>query len=369
MKKIDIELPFKKYPVMIGKNIFTGIEGILRKNNIPPKLLVVVDNNVLKYHKEKLKYLLNSRNSGITLFKLNAKEKNKNLKAVERIYSILQKNRFGRDSAIIAIGGGITGDISGFAASTYMRGIKYIQVPTTFLSAVDSSVGGKTGVNYKDSKNFIGSFYQPEIVLIDTAFFTTLPKQEIICGIGEMIKTAYLTNDTFFTNLSAYLGNLLNKDFSKIESLIYDSVKFKSSVVLMDEKETGLRKILNFGHTFAHALETGSGFKIKHGQAVIFGIVCAHYLSNHYGFIKKEELETNLELIDQVKDSFSLPLIKPEKIYDAMLSDKKSRSGRLKFVMIKNTGHVFIDFEAGKKSVIKAIESAQKYFQIQPVKK
>jgi len=363
MKKIDIELQQAKYRVMIGKNIFTGIEGILKKNNIPGKILVVADKNVLKLHKKRLDFLLKSKYFSINIFEFDAREKNKNLKSIEKIYSALQKNNFGRDSAIVALGGGITGDISGFAASTYMRGIKYIQIPTTLLAAVDSSVGGKTGVNFNNAKNFIGSFYQPELVIIDPAFFSTLHKEEIICGLGEMIKTAYLSDDQLFSTLSGSLRNFIKKDFSKAESLINDNVKFKASVVMRDEKETGLRKILNFGHTFAHALETESDFKVKHGQAVIFGIVCAHYLSYQHGFFTGKELESSLLLVDKVKDLVVFPAVNSNDIYNAMLSDKKNRNGRIKFVVIKNTGRVFIDFETGKEKVIKSIDSALKYFQ------
>lgn len=244
-----------------------------------------------------------------------------------------------------------------------MRGIKYIQVPTTLLASVDSSVGGKTGVNFNNAKNFIGSFYQPELVLIDTAFFSSLPKDEVICGLGEIIKTAYLINETFYSVISSSLRNIIKKDFTKAESLIYESVNFKSNVVMMDEKETGLRKILNFGHTFAHALETESEFKIKHGQAVIFGIVCAHYLSSQYGFINNKDLAENFLLVDQVKRFISIPAINPADLYNGMLLDKKNRNGRIKFVVIKNIGRVYIDFEAGREKVIKAIESAYKYFQ------
>ncbi len=367
MKKIDIKLPQAGYSVMIGKNIFTGIEGILKKNNIPRKLLVVTDKNVLKLHRKRADYLIKSKYYSIIMFELDAKEKNKNLKSIEKIYTILQKNNFGRDSAIVALGGGITGDIAGFAASTYMRGIKYVQIPTTLLAAVDSSVGGKTGVNFNKAKNFIGSFYQPELVVIDPAFFPTLHKEEIICGLGEMIKTAYLTDDQFCESLSSSMRNILKKDFSKAESLINDNVKFKASVVVMDEKESGLRKILNFGHTFAHALETESGFKVKHGQAVIFGIVCAHFLSYHNGFFARKDLEASLLLIDKVKGFVSYPAVNPIDIYNVMLSDKKNRNGRIKFIVIKNAGKVFIDFEAGKEKAVKAIESALKYFQNQPV--
>jgi 3-dehydroquinate synthase len=362
MKKIDVLLPDKKYSIFIGKNIFTGIGGMLIKHNIPQKVLAVVDKNLLNLHKNKLNVLFNAKNISVELFQFSASEKNKNLKTVEKIYSALQKGNYGRDSAIIAIGGGITGDVAAFAASTYMRGIKYVHVPTTLLSAVDSSVGGKTGVNFNKVKNFIGTFCQPEFVLVDTSFFSTLPSDEIVCGLGESLKTAFLAGDNYSSSLSADLIKALKDDLSTIDNLVYDSVKFKAGVIAQDEKEEGLRKILNLGHTFAHALETESGFGIKHGQAVVFGVVCALSLSLKLKLINSKDYEEGMQLAGIIKDKIIIPPVKAGSLYNTMLTDKKNRGGKIKFILIKSRGNVFIDIEARRSDVLASINSAFKYF-------
>ena len=362
MKKIEILLSENKYNVFIGNGLFTGLSGFMDKHNIPKRILAVVDKKLLKYHKAKIDTLLKLRNYSVAVFVFDAAEKNKNLKTIEKIYSVLQKGNFGRDSAIIAIGGGITGDVAAFAASTYMRGIKFIQVPTTLLSAVDSSVGGKTGVNFNNAKNFIGSFYQPEFVLIDPEFFSTLPGEEIVCGLGEAVKTIFIADEKYYSSISGSLHKLLYNDLSGIETLIYNSVKFKAGVVVKDEKESGLRKILNLGHTFAHALETESDFRIKHGQAVIWGIACSLMLSVKLGLMTKKCFDEEIKIISLIKDRIKLPPVKPEALYSAMLSDKKNREGRIKFILIKGRGKVFIDVEAERGEVLDSINSAYDYF-------
>lgn len=362
MKKVDVLLPYKKYSILIGENIFAGIEGMLIKNNIPAKVLAIVDRNILKYHRQKLDILLKSKKYSVELFPFAASEKNKNLKTVEKIYSFLQKGNYGRDNAIIAVGGGITGDVAAYAASTYMRGIKYVHVPTTLLSAVDSSVGGKTGVNFNRIKNFIGTFYQPEFVLIDTSFFSTLPQDEIVCGLGESVKTSFLAGEKYSTNFSDNLHNILKDDLSDIDNLVFDSVRFKAGVVSEDEKEKGLRKILNFGHTFAHALETESGFSIKHGQAVIFGIVCALCLSLRMKLINRNDFEEGIFLTGLIKDKISIPDVEAAALYSIMQADKKNRNGKIKFILIKSRGNVFVDVEASRSDVLASINMAFRYF-------
>jgi 3-dehydroquinate synthase len=362
MKKVNVLLPDRRYSILIGGNIFIGIEGMLLKHDIPEKIAAVVDRNILKFHRKKLDILLKSKKYSVELFPFAATEKNKNLYTVEKIYSFLQKGNYGRDNAIIAVGGGITGDVAAFAASTYMRGIKYVHVPTTLLSAVDSSVGGKTGVNFKGIKNFIGTFYQPEFVLIDTSFFSTLPQNEILCGLGEAVKTAFLAGEKYSTNLSGTFHNILKDDLSDIDNLVYDSVRFKAGVVSEDEKEEGLRKILNFGHTFAHALETVSGFGIKHGQAVIFGIVCALNLSLRMKLINRKDFDDGIFLTDLIKDKVIIPDVEAAALYNLMQADKKNRNGKIKFILIKSRGNVFVDVEAGRPDVLASIDAAFRYF-------
>jgi 3-dehydroquinate synthase len=263
---------------------------------------------------------------------------------------------------VLAIGGGITGDVAGFAASTYMRGIKYVQVPTTLLSAVDSSVGGKTGINFNDTKNIIGSFYQPDLVLIDSNFFKTLHNEEILCGVGELIKYAFITSPKFSKYLINNLENILSLDEKTIVKVISESVRYKGDVVFNDEKERGLRKVLNFGHTFAHAVEVEQNHKVKHGQAVIIGIACALYLSKKVGLINDEQLKNYLRILKPFEKLISVKKYDRNKLYSIMGRDKKNTSGNIKFVLIKDIGQIVLDYEAEKKDVFYAIDNGLALF-------
>ena len=362
MKKIEIELREKTYPIFIGAGILRNFDKIIDASFKNERIAVAADKRVVKLHRQKLLPLINMKKRKAEVFLFDASEKNKNLAGISKIYSFLQERNYGRDSLIVSAGGGITGDTAAFAASTYMRGIKYVNIPTTLLSAVDSSIGGKTGVNFNGIKNFIGTFYHPEFVIIDTEFFATLPADEIICGLGELVKTAFLAGGKFYNSLYNSIEEIAGGNFKGIENIIYDAVSFKAGVVASDEKEKGLRKILNLGHTFAHAVEKESGFAVKHGQAVIFGIVAALSLSKNMALVTARDYASELEFIGKIKKKIKVPLISPEILYDAMLSDKKNRSGRIKFVLPGMPGNAVIDAEADKKQVLKAIVTAYNYF-------
>jgi 3-dehydroquinate synthase len=291
-----------------------------------------------------------------------ADENNKRLETVEEIYRTLLKNKLNRDTLILAIGGGIIGDIAGYAASGYMRGIKYIHVPTTLLSAVDSSIGGKTGVNLDGAKNIIGSYHQPEMVLVDPEFLDTLPRREIICGIGEIVKYGILSDNQFFGSILKNLPGLLSGEINTPMGLIIQSIKFKVSVVEKDEKEIGgLRKILNLGHTFAHPLETIHGHRIKHGEAVIFGLTASVFLSLKLGLITEDRFARIIPLLHPFKKGIKIPRFEFDKYYEIMKLDKKNRGGKIKFVCPLDIGKVVIDVEAGKKDVRYAVEKSIYY--------
>jgi 3-dehydroquinate synthase len=362
MKKIRVKAASKEYPVFIGKKIFPSLHKLMEEYKINKNVFVVVDKNVLAAHQEKIGSFLSKKFGKLTSLVFDSSEKNKSSRSVERIYNALIKNNYGRDSVVIAIGGGITGDIVGFAASTFGRGVQFIQVPTTLLAAVDSSVGGKTGINFGSTKNLIGSFYQPDFVLIDTDFLQTLPEEEVICGAGEVIKYAFLSDPKLFDLFSKELKNLVKLKPAVTADTIETCVHFKASVVESDETESGLRKILNLGHTFAHAFEVEQDYKIKHGQAVAIGLVCALYLSNRLGFINSEKLEKYLRLPLALQDKIHLDSCNVETIFNIMLRDKKSREGKIKFVLLTEPGKLLIDVEASREQVIGAIEDGVSCF-------
>ena len=293
----------------------------------------------------------------IYIYYFRANEVNKNINYVYKILDILLKKNFSRDDCIISIGGGITGDISGFAANLFKRGIKFINIPTTLLSQVDSSIGGKTGVNTKYGKNLIGSFYQPNLVISDILFLKTLPKREIICGYGEILKHSLIANKSFYNFLNNNKEKIFKLSSPFIEKAIYESCKIKKNVVEKDEKENGLRKILNFGHTFAHAYEASLGFskKLNHGEAVILGLKTALSFSLRKKLIKKNEYNSiinhiyDCNLPSDLSKFFELKDI--NKVVNFMLKDKKNNSNKISLVLLRKIGSPLINQTYSKENL------------------
>ena len=269
---------------------------------------------------------------------------------------MLNKN-FSREDILISIGGGITGDIAGYAASLFKRGLKFINIPTTLLAQVDSSIGGKTGVNTKQGKNLIGSFYQPKLVISDTDFLKTLPKREIICGYGEILKHSLISNKNFFQLLNKNFEKILKFKSPYIEKTIYESCKIKKKVVEKDEKERNLRKILNFGHTFAHAYEASLNFskKFNHGEAVILGMTTALNFSKSNNFLPPNEFKIILDHIkksnlpNNIKEYFFLKDV--NKIISFMINDKKNSTNKINLILLKKIGTPLINKKFSKEKL------------------
>ena len=301
MKKIKLVVKTisKNYPIIIGSNIIKNISSIIQSNNIKfNKCLIVADKKVPKKNLSILKNKISCKTKSIHLF--NPSERNKNQESVNKILDKLLVNNFNRDDCIISFGGGITGDITGFAASIFKRGIKFINIPTTLLAQVDSSIGGKTGINNKYGKNLVGSFFQPDLVVSDINLLKTLPKREIVCGYGEILKHSLIANKKIFNYLDRNKFKVLNLQSPYIEKAIADCCKIKKTIVQQDEKEKNLRKVLNLGHTFAHAYEAALGYskKLNHGEAVILGIKSAAKFSMENKFLtKKNTIKFNHILI------------------------------------------------------------------------
>ncbi len=363
MKKISINIPSNEYTVYLGKSIFKQLPKLISKEHVMGKLLLVIDKNVDKYYPDLIRSTFSNSTFLTKQIIISSTEKNKSFSTLQKIHSALIKNNFGRDSAIVAIGGGIVGDIAGFAASTYMRGIKYIQVPTTLLASVDSSVGGKTGINFNETKNVIGSFYQPELVLIDTQFFRTLPQEEMLCGLGEIAKYCYLTDKHFFNYVEKNIERILANEQTIINRVIVESIKFKGGIVEVDEKESGIRKVLNLGHTFAHAYEVDQKHKLKHGQAVIVGITSALYLSQTLNLISENEFKKYLHFQLTFADKIKLRNVDKRNLLKIMARDKKNKQNEIKFVLLSNIGELLTDVPAPKNLIIKAIEKSITHFE------
>jgi 3-dehydroquinate synthase len=354
--KLQVKTANHKYPILIGNKILNKLYKLLRKNLINfNQCLLVVDKNVPKALINKVLKSLPKKKLSIHYF--NASEKNKNQKSIDNILSILLSMNFNRNDCVISVGGGITGDVSGFAASIFKRGLKFVNIPTTLLSQVDSSIGGKTGINSKYGKNLVGTFYQPSLVISDINFLKSLPKRELICGYGEILKHALIADRKFFTFLNKNGSKILNLKSPFIEQAIFQSCSIKKKVVETDEKEIGIRKILNFGHTFAHAYEATLGYskKINHGEAVILGIKTAAKFSllNKILNIKEFKLIENhlnkLNLPRNLNKFLSTKNLK--RILSFMKKDKKNNSNKLNLVLLKKIGSPTYKLQFDEKKV------------------
>ena len=353
--KLQVKTGNQKYPIFIGNNILNKLKVILKENLINfNQCLVIADKNVPK---KLINKVLNSLPKKKSLHYFNSSEKNKNQKSIDNILSILLNKNFNRNDCVISIGGGITGDVSGFAASIFKRGLKFINIPTTLLSQVDSSIGGKTGINNKYGKNLIGTFYQPSLVISDIIFLKSLPKREIICGYGEILKHAIIADKKFFTFLDINGSQILNLKSPLIEKAIFKSCSIKRKVVETDEKEMGIRKILNFGHTFAHAYEATLGYskKLNHGEAVILGIKTAakFSLSNNILSIKEFDLIENhlnkLSLPKNINKFFSIKNL--NKILSFIKKDKKNNTNKINLVLLKKIGSPIYKLQFDEKKI------------------
>ena len=354
--KLYVKTGNKKYPIFIGNNILNKVKTILKDNLINfNQCLIIIDKNVPKGLINKILNSLSKKK--VFLYYFNSSEKNKDQKSINNILSILLSKNFNRNDCIISVGGGITGDVSGFAASIFKRGLKFVNIPTTLLSQVDSSIGGKTGINSKYGKNLIGAFYQPSLVISDIIFLKSLPKREIVCGYGEILKHAIISDKKFFTFLDINGSQILNLKSPLIEKAIFKSCSIKKKVVEADEKEMGVRKILNFGHTFAHAYEATLGYskKLNHGEAVILGIKTAarFSLSNNILNIKEFNMLENhlnkLNLPRNISKFFSIKNL--NKILSFMRKDKKNNTNKINLVLIKRIGSPIYKLQFDEKKI------------------
>jgi 3-dehydroquinate synthase len=344
MQKIRVELGERSYNITIGNGILKDIGRTIEKFEFSNKAALISNPTVYDLYGKTVSESLKASGYDLTEVILPDGEEYKSLASTEKIYEALLKAKLDRKSALFALGGGVIGDITGFAASTYMRGIDFIQIPTTLLAQVDSSVGGKTGVNHPLGKNMIGAFWQPRLVWIDTATLKTLPRREFLSGFGEVIKYGVIWDEDFFAYLESNRDKILSLDNEALIHIIRRSCEIKSEVVSKDERESGLRAILNYGHTIGHAIETITGYKeYLHGEAVAMGMHLEAKLSNHFGLIKKKAVARIKALID----SYGLPSEMPDEILindlmEKMQIDKKTVGGKMHFVLPEKVGAVRI---------------------------
>ncbi|MBI2559408.1 3-dehydroquinate synthase [Candidatus Woesearchaeota archaeon] len=332
------------YDILIDGGLFNNLAAELKNKPLGNAYAIITDSNVGKIYGKKLVKNFQNKNLHAHLITFPAGEKSKNRKIKEKIENDMLKLAFGRDTCVIALGGGVAGDVAGFVAATYMRGIPYIQVPTSLLAMVDSSIGGKVGVDTEYAKNSIGAFYQPKKVIIDLNFLKTLPKEELANGLAEIIKHALIKNKDFFHFLEKNIDDMLKLDFELLKKTIKKSCEIKASVVMQDEKEKGMRRILNYGHTIGHAIESALNYGISHGNAIAIGMSYAAKLSAKLGFLHEGSVIRQNNLLGHIglPHRLSHHKLKPKKILEYAQYDKKIINGRINFILLKSIGDAFI---------------------------
>lgn len=344
MKKVRVELADRSYDIFIGKGILSEIGKELLKFNFTPKIVVISNPTVFNLYGAKIVNSLRNANFEALSLLIPDGESYKDYFWSYHIVSELLALGLDRNSCLVALGGGVIGDITGFVASIYMRGISFIQIPTTLLSQVDSSVGGKTGVNHPLGKNMIGTFYQPRLVWIDVETLNTLPKREFLCGMAETIKYGIIWDELLFNFIEDNRNDILTLSHNHTEHIIKRACEIKANIVSLDERESGLRSILNFGHTLGHAIETETNYnRFLHGEAVAIGMSFEAGLSEKMGLLSK----TDLLRIKSVIDSYGLCSNLPQDIDIRRLMrhikiDKKVSAGNIKFILPERIGKVLI---------------------------
>lgn len=349
---LQVGLGDRSYPIYIDDGIMATIGTDLARRQIAKRFVVIADDLVARLYGSTL--LRSLRDAGIAaeILSFPQGEASKNLQVFADLSSRLAQMGIDRKDGLIALGGGVTGDLTGFLAASYLRGVPFIQVPTTLLSQVDSSVGGKTGVDIPEGKNLVGAFYQPKAVYVDTAVLTTLPLQELLGGLAEVIKYGVIRDYDFFVFLERHLDKLLCLDRESIQEMISTCCRIKAEVVAADERESDLRRILNFGHTIGHAVEAASDFTIIHGLAVAIGMVAALRLAVANELCKKQDAGRVAALIN----AFGLPTEIPthldrDRIKKYLLSDKKTVAGSVFYVLPTGIGTVMITNEVSESQV------------------
>lgn len=340
---------------IIFHNDFNGLQEALSSLGLNNRrFMIISDSNVSSLYLDELSNIISPLAKKLVCFTFEAGESSKNLDTVSQAYNMLIREQFDRNDILIALGGGVTGDLTGFVAATYLRGIEYIQVPTTLLSMVDSSIGGKTGVDFKSYKNMIGAFHQPKLVYMNLSTLNSLPKKEFNAGMGEIIKHGLIKDSAYYFWLNDIRNNILSLDYELLKQMIIRSCLIKKDVVEKDPNEKGDRALLNFGHTIGHAIEKLMDFKLLHGECIAIGMVAAAYISHKRDFISKDELDN---IINSIKE-FGLPTkvkgLNPEDIYSVTKLDKKMESDKIKFILLKKIGSACIDTSVSKDEMIEA---------------
>lgn len=343
MRVVNVSLGERSYSIHIAGGLLDQVAVQCESLELGRKCAVITDRNVARRYARSCIGHLKTAGFDPALITIAAGEPAKNMKVAQQCYDQLARHRLERKSFVVALGGGVVGDLAGFVAATYLRGVPFVQVPTTLLAQVDSSVGGKVGVNLKAGKNLVGAFYQPRVVLCDLATLRTLPVREFRAGLAEVIKYGIIYDPALFDQLERDMDRMLLKDNHVLEAVVARCCEIKADVVAQDETESGLRAILNFGHTIGHAIEAISGYReYLHGEAIAIGQVAAARLSAMHSGLAKSDAERIARLFKRAGLPTAIKLSRPQlsQLYKAMLLDKKVAAGEIKFVLAERIGKV-----------------------------
>ncbi|MEE4255173.1 MAG: 3-dehydroquinate synthase [Desulfuromusa sp.] len=353
---MEVSLADRSYPISVGSNLLESVGIELNRIHFPQRIAIISNPTVDNLYGQSLCHSLASSGFKPLQFNVSDGEEYKSFATLESIYDFLIKNGFDRGCGLIALGGGVIGDMAGFAASTFLRGIPYVQIPTTVLSQVDSSVGGKTAVNHPLGKNLIGAFYQPEMVIIDIDVLNTLDPREVSAGLAEVVKYGVIRDYEFFCWLEDNVQQLIALDPETLIHAIKKSCQIKADIVAVDEKEGSIRAILNYGHTFGHAIENLSGYgQWKHGEAVAAGMVVAAKISNQAGLCSQHEIDRLTQLLIALGLPIDPPDFSLEDYVVAMQRDKKVKQGQLTMVLNQGIGDVVLHKVKNISSVFSSI--------------
>ncbi|HWP81678.1 MAG TPA: 3-dehydroquinate synthase [Bacteroidota bacterium] len=340
-KEIDVNLGERSYRIYVGRSMLSLLAPTMEKTGLDKQLAIITDKHVARLYLKPLeKHFAHFGWQGTSIV-VPAGEEQKSLAMANTIYTDLLKAKVGKRSTIVALGGGVIGDLAGFVAATYHRGVGLVQVPTTLLSQVDSSIGGKTAVNHPLGKNMIGAFYQPRLVWVDMEYLQTLPEREIVCGLGEIVKYGVIRDEQLFAFLERNVDHVLKLDHEAVAYVQNTCCSIKAWVTSEDERESGLRMILNFGHTVGHALEAAGAYRIlKHGEAVLLGMMAESFIANRLGMISSDIFERIAGLVRRIPIKARYRSLKLPAILKAMAYDKKSLSGKKRFMLPTRIGEV-----------------------------
>ena len=356
-KTLRVELGDNSYPLVVGTGLLNSVGELLMPHTKSNKVLIVSDAFVKTRYMPVVLKSLKDAGLDVSTIEVPVGEESKSLVQFSRIQDSLVEHQLDRGSMLIALGGGVIGDLAGFAAAVYMRGIPYVQIPTTVQAQVDASVGGKTAINHPKGKNLIGAFHQPKLVVIDVDTLKTLPQRDIRAGLIEVIKMGVIRDEPLFERVEENLEAILNLDDTTLIEIISQACVNKAEIVAKDEKESGLRMVLNYGHTFGHALEAMTHYnRYRHGEAVSIGMNCAAQLATNLRMFSDTDFQRQRALLKRAKLPITFPTdLTPEALCDAMYLDKKTLGGKLRLILPTRIGEVVIHDDVDDRHILEAI--------------